>query len=298
MDGRVVQLYDYRKLEIPDEMLRIQIDEAQVEYNLQMLALRHGTESLEEVVEEGDLVYCQADDRSYPDGRTVLLYTGLHMPGAEMAEKDAIGGKLGTTFVTKLADKTVELTIKKIVRRMSAEVDDAWIKSLGIENVHTVADYKEQVRSRIKNDIMTERKKEVSYYIVTQIQEQSEFVYDEAAIQQYLDDSYESIVEEYKQYGEDISNEDPEDVKSGIFGQIKQGWLAKAFCEAEGLAVDESQAEEDAERMLEMMELTGEATMSKEELVKQELQGLYLTALYTYMEQYAADKIGGFYGND
>lgn len=298
MNGTVNRLYDYRNISIPEEMLRIQVDEDAIEYKVKMLALRYAEHGAAEVVEEGDLVFCKADQESYPDGRTILLYTGVKLPGAAMAEDAVLRRKVNDVVETVLQDRQVKLTIQKILRRTPATVSDDWIASLGLDGIRTVEAYRAQVRERMEKDILTERKKEISFYLVTQLEEQSEFSYDKEEMAAYLDTSYVDYVEECKQYGEDLTDVAPEDIKTGIFGQIKQGWMAQAFCEQEGIAVDRAEAEEDAERMLEMMALTGEDTVSKEELVEQGMQNLYLSALYTYMEGYAMEKIGGFNGND
>ena len=60
------------------------MDEQCVEEEIQKLSLRFAKETMADLVERGDIVYCQADKESYPDGRTIIAYTGLDIPGTDL----------------------------------------------------------------------------------------------------------------------------------------------------------------------------------------------------------------------
>lgn len=60
------------------------MDEQCVEEEIQKLSLRFAKETMADLVERGDIVYCQADKESYPDGRTIIVYTGLDIPGTDL----------------------------------------------------------------------------------------------------------------------------------------------------------------------------------------------------------------------
>ena len=89
MKGFVTKLCDIDSIEIPKEMLEIRVDEQQLEEKLSALSLRYAKEEPTETAQAGDTVFCQADRESYPDGRTILLYTSVPLPGAEDAETQA-----------------------------------------------------------------------------------------------------------------------------------------------------------------------------------------------------------------
>lgn len=124
MNGKVDKLYDIDSIAIPEELLKVSVDEQRIEEEVAMLSLRYAKESLADTAAESDLVYAKADQESYPDGRTILLYTAMNMPGAEEAAKAVIGKKAGDVVSAVLADKKVTLTVEKVLHREPVEVTD------------------------------------------------------------------------------------------------------------------------------------------------------------------------------
>ena len=120
MKGSVSKLCDVDRIAIPEELLEVKIDEACVEDGLKALSLRYAAETAADTVEAGDIVHCRADKAAYPDGRTVLLFTGTEIPGAEAAAANAIGKRVGDVFAAQLLEKNAELCVEKIVRRIPA----------------------------------------------------------------------------------------------------------------------------------------------------------------------------------
>ena len=90
MKGVVEKLCNIDSIAIPEELLDNHVDEHQVEAAVQALSVRYAKEEETEEVSKGDFVSCEADKESYPDGRTILIYAGMNLPGAEEAEADRI----------------------------------------------------------------------------------------------------------------------------------------------------------------------------------------------------------------
>ena len=186
MNGTVTKLCDVDSIGIPEDMLELRVDEGALDAEIGRLSLRCAREIPAETVEVGDVVYCWGDKEAYPDGRTILLYTATALPGAEEAAKAALGRKKGSNFQTSLMGKPLGLTVEKILRRESVEVNDALIAGLGIDGVNTLAEYRDSLRNKALADLKMERSKEIIRYLMEQMEAGSAFSYDEGEMEAYL----------------------------------------------------------------------------------------------------------------
>ena len=295
MNGTVTKLCNVDSIEIPVEMLELHVDEGTLETEIQKLSLRCAREIPAETVKMGDVVYCQGDKESYPDGRTILLYTAAALPGAEKAAEAALGKKKGDSFQASLMEKPVGLTVEKILRREPVEVNDALIASLGIDGVKTLAEYRSYLRDKTMADLRMERGKEITRYLMDQMEAGSAFAYDEMEMEAYL----RSAEQEYAAQGpmEDEPAMDLQGFREAVRSQAKQGWLAEAFCRERGIAIDEAQAQAEADQMAEMSSLMGEKPQNREELLTMARQNQCYTALFEHLDRIVNEKMGGSYGN-
>ena len=294
MNGKVDKLYDIDSIAIPEELLKVSVDEQRIEEEVGMLSLRYARESLADAAAESDLVYAKADQESYPDGRTILLYTAMNMPGAEKAAKAVIGKKAGDVVSTVLADKKVTLTVEKVLHREPVEVTDELIAGMGIEGVADVETYKAYLREKMTADKQMENNKEIVRHILDEMTANSTYSYDEEEAKAQTMAMAEQYQKEYEQMGETVT---VEEICEGMIAQEKQMWMAKAVCESKGIDVDTSSAEEDADRMIEMMQLTGEPVPDREEMIQMAVQDAYFTGLMSYIDNLVQQKMGGSNGN-
>ncbi len=294
MNGKVDKLYDIDSIAIPEELLKVSVDEQRIEEEVGMLSLRYARESLADAAAESDLVYAKADQESYPDGRTILLYTAMNMPGAEEAAKAVIGKKAGDVVSTVLADKKVTLTVEKVLHREPVEVTDELIAGMGIEGVADVETYKAYLREKMTADKQMENNKEIVRHILDEMTANSTYSYDEEEAKAQTMAMAEQYQKEYEQMGETVT---VEEICEGMIAQEKQMWMAKAVCESKGIDVDTSSAEEDADRMIEMMQLTGEPVPDREEMIQMAVQDAYFTGLMSYIDNLVQQKMGGSNGN-
>lgn len=294
MNGSVSRLCDIDSIVIPEDMLEISVNEQDVEDGVEALALRYAAETEVGTAEHGDVVHCRADETAYPDGRTVLIFTGVEMPSAEEAAKAAVGRKVGDVFETQLAGKPVRLTVEKIIRRTPVEVNDALIASIGIDGVTTVGEYKNHLREKALADISLEKHKMASIYLLDKLIDGSEYIYDEAEFEEFFQKNLSAYSAEDEMMG---MQADPEELRESALRQQKQCWAAEAFCKSRGIEIDKAAAEADADQMKEMMELMGEEVPPHEELIEMSLQSAYFDALFGYMDGIIEKKIGGSNGN-
>lgn len=287
MIGAVTKLYDIDRIEIPKELLDLRVAENEIEEKVQMLSLRYAKEYETEVAALGDTVFCKADDISYPDGRTILLYTGTRIPGGSDAVEKALGKRVNDCFSAALMEKTVTLTVRKILRRTPVEVNDALISRIGIEGVTTLAEYRAHVKEQMLADMRMERHKAIFAFFLGELEKKSEYAYD----QQELDAYIQSLIAQYPpDAGIEMSQEE---LRERVFSQIKESWIAEAFCKSRGIEIDMKEVEDAADQMLQMQELMGEEVPAKEEMMEMYLQNVRFGAMYEYVDKIATGKLGG-----
>lgn len=290
MNAVVKNLCDIDRIAIPQQMLRVCVDEKEVQADLVRLGLRCAEEKEADVVAAGDTAVCRADADSYPDGRMILLYTAVALPDAMDAAEAVIGKSRGESFETRLANKPVTLTVDKILRRIPAEVNDALVASLAIEGVSTVAEYEASVRARRLSDQRLEKSREITHYLVSKMLEECEFEYDAAQAEQMIAEEMELYAADCEADGVEMQ---PDEMREAILDQLKQGWMAKAFCESYDLAIDRAGAEEYTDQMLEMMKIMGEEAPAREAMLDMALQNEYFRAFYEYIDKLIERKMEG-----
>lgn len=290
MKGHVTKMCDPKDVRIPDEMLHVALEPQQVDDALRQLSLRYAQQTQVQQAQTGDIVYCRADQAGYPDGRTVQLYTGLKIPGAEKAANAALGKGIGDQVKTVLADKQVTLQVEKIIRPVPVQVNDALIASMGMDGVATMEAYRQHAESKMLADMKTEKRKMAVSYVLQEMLENSAFLYDEKEYDAYIAEHMDEMLAEYQSYDMDV---DEDEIRKGVLEQFKEGWLAEEFCKRSKINVDLTAAEEETDRMMEMMSLMGETVPDRETLLAESISNAYIIEMFKKLEMMVDEKMGG-----
>lgn len=285
MNGFVSRLCELDSVSVPAEMLEVKIDAQHIESEIEALSLRCAKESTVELAETGDLVRCRADKESYPDGRTILIFTGTELPAAKEAAAAALGKRAGDVFSAELAGKTVQLCVETVIRRTPVEVNDALIASLDIEGVDSVEAYRSYLNAKAEGEQKLERGKMIMRYLMDALINGSEYSYDEDEMQAY--------VEKTKAERPQPEGVTEEMVVESIVYQCKQMWVAEAFCRRQGIEVGQTEIEQMADQFAEMMQLMGEAVPERGELLEMARGELCLTPLFEHINSLIEQKFGG-----
>ncbi len=285
MNGFVSRLCDLDGVSVPDEMLEVRIDAQHIESEIEALSLRCAKESTVELAETGDLVRCRADKESYPDGRTILIFTGTELPAAKEAAAAALGKRAGDVFSAELAGKTVQLCVEAVIRRTPVEVNDALIASLDIEGVDSVEAYRSYLNAKAEGEQKLERGKMIMRYLMDALINGSEYSYDEDEMQAYI--------EKTKAERPQPEGVTEEMVVESIVYQCKQMWVAEAFCRRQGIEVGQTEIEQMADQFAEMMQLMGETVPERGELLEMARGELCLTPLFEHINSLIEQKFGG-----
>lgn len=267
MEVKVKKLYDVSKIVVPDEMKEWKTTDSQIQEQLEVLSRLSAKEENVSLVEKGDCVVLSCTEGALKD-RTVLLYPGLNLPGAEKAEEAVIGLAAGSELVTELHG-AVKLKIEKIVRRVPTAIDDALVQMQNIEGVTTVdayrAWYKETTDEANKERVL----KGINAYYIDMLAEQSEFEYDQTEIEQWIEEQ----IQMQKACGEEIPEEMFEMMRAEGPRPLFREAVAKAICEAEGFTFTPDMFEDELKMLVEQMP---EMEAMLDEYKEMYVQGAYM----------------------
>lgn len=144
MQSKMTSCYDYKQVEIKDELRKWKIPDREIRGELEALARDHSKEiEVEGAVKEGDSVrcICTAAEQESLKGRVILLYPGRRLPGAEEAERQVVGRKKDDQIDSRIGSRKLLLTIENVVRKKAWSVNDELAAVLHIPGVKTVEDY-------------------------------------------------------------------------------------------------------------------------------------------------------------
>ena len=144
MNSKLTCCFNYQTLTIPEELRRWKIPSEEIEKELHSLAGDHASDQpVEDEIRAGDSVRCQCVRCTDPDwqGRTVLLYPGRKLPGAEQAEAAVLGKKAGDCYSCTLGCAEMELKVLEALRRVEPEIGPELMWILNIPGVETVEDF-------------------------------------------------------------------------------------------------------------------------------------------------------------
>ncbi len=248
MKTKVTKLLDVELIPTPEDIPDWHVDEAAVDGLLSTLALQHATESEASEARTGDTVFCTAEGK-YAD-RTVLIYPGRSMPGAEAAEKAVLGAAPGGTVRTELGGAPAVLTVKKIVRRAPARIDDELIRGQQIDGVDTVEGYRVYIKDKTEEQNRSLSAKHLSAALREELIAGSEYDVDEAEQEAWTENAAQEMLKMYEAEGIDphVPEEGTdfltdEEVLDNFKTQLRPQFLAlavsRAFCEERGVAFEE-----------------------------------------------------------
>ena len=142
MKSTLMTYYDYRSEPVPESLTYWRVSDEEIQERLMAIARANAQEVSVALVETGDAVSCVCiGDSSIPGREHVLLYPGLDIPGAGIAERAVIGKRVGEAFDTVVGVNPLVLQVEEIRRRYPAQINDDLVQGEYIDGVKTVADF-------------------------------------------------------------------------------------------------------------------------------------------------------------
>lgn len=142
MRSRVLQVKDYREVDVKPLLKPFTPDEEALETELRRLANPYVRWESGETVSAGDQVLCRlVSDCSRFNREKVRFVAGSGMFHRQL-ESLSIGMTVGETRELDLPEGRVSLTLTGVMNRVVPALTDGMAEKLGLEGVHTVADYR------------------------------------------------------------------------------------------------------------------------------------------------------------
>lgn len=252
MKTQVTHLFDVKLIPTPEDIPEWRISDVEADQLISNLAAQRATELDVPAVCAGDAVFC-TDGQRFVE-RTVMIYPGRNMPGAEAAEAALTGAKTGDTVKTELCGAPAALTVKRIVRRLPAAIDDALIAGEHIDGVTTVNAYRKYIRGKTERENLSLSAKYLSSALREQLIECSEYAVDEEEREAWLEISAREMFDMYLQEGMDphipedgtdfLTDEQAmEQIKEDLRPQFLARAVSRAFCLSRGIVMGPEEAE-------------------------------------------------------
>lgn len=188
MKSAVTQLYDYKSIQIPEEMLSGRIEDAEIEAQLEVLARDHAKETEADVVQTGDSVACRGDSVCPRWNRERLLFYPGRGLCEEKLENACVGAKTGDMRQVETEDGAVQLTVLQIIRRIAPPVDNLLVQGEAIPGVETVQDYYGYYRSIHEPERRAQAARQAVQMLIKESVEKSEYRIDEEEADEWAGD--------------------------------------------------------------------------------------------------------------
>lgn len=202
-------IFDYKKANVSDVFLQLDIQEKEIEGSLLNIAKKHSTlEDVQDVVKDGDIVEVKIeDDQEKYNKNSVMISVGLGLFNKDF-EDNLIGMKLGETKVINIDENTVEAKILNAKRKVVPVITNEMIVEESIKDVNSIEDYRNYFIENKVSDYKKEYIEEKVEGILDEIIEKSEYLISD----EDLESIWKEIEEEWKEYeeegGEKITEEE------------------------------------------------------------------------------------------
>lgn len=254
MEIKVREIYDVSQIEVPKELGLWKVSDEQMDAQLKVLARLAAQDIPADKAQAGDCVRCICLSGEL-EGREVLLYPGMKIPGAEQAEAAVEGCGAGDVIHTVL-NGDAELQIREILRRKPAEVDDALIESLCMEGVGTLEAYRAWYKKTTAESNQTQAVKQIQNYMLDELAARSVVEADEAEMERGAEaQARQRFAFDMETGGMqmELTDEMLEELKQESRLQMRRDAVEKAFCEEQGFTFTPDMFEEEMREIAEMM---------------------------------------------
>lgn len=168
-EGKVTDVYDFRKVPVPEKLLEIPLDMQKVREKLEEVPEKFLTiEEATDAVCPGDIVTITLPEE------TVQMNVGKHFYDA-VWEDTLVGMKPGNevTLPARGANQTGRLT--QIKRRIYPPLTDELIVKLGLEGISTIGEYQAYIEERMIGMSRYQKEGALVQYVSKKVVEQSGF---------------------------------------------------------------------------------------------------------------------------
>lgn len=143
------KLYDFREVELPEALFALTWDPGTVEAEVQAVRERFLTIVPAETAQPGDFATFKLPAQGELKEKTVQVNIGKHFYDATF-EDSLVGLSVGAEVTMPVArEGSRRGVLVSLKRRELAELSDALIERMELEEVHTIADYREMHKQKL-----------------------------------------------------------------------------------------------------------------------------------------------------
>lgn len=293
-DEKVLELYDFRRVPVPDKLLEIKVSREELDRQVWDIAKRALTIGrAADGARAGDLVLVQLCSGNADEEQVqVNLGTGFWNP---FLEETLPGMKIGEAKEIVGTEGTQTVTVTDIKRREFPEITDELVCAQGIPSVDTVAKYRDFVKDRIASGLKRRKMQAISGVVIREVIQKSRF----GDLTQETERMYEDTRKNMRKtarakgvsYKELLAGYFPEKIKSTeererklkemCLQQIYEEFLGRGLAAQTGVSYSEADYEEEMRQLAESLQCTVAEMKAKRD---------YETYLsYAYKEYYAKE---------
>lgn len=302
MKSTVTKLFDRSLVVVPDELRKWHIDDSEVEEQLVTLARTHGTEIKADEVQKGDSVRLSCNDGKLKE-RVILIFPGLNLPGAAEAESAVLGCRAGDQVTAAINGNSLNMTVKEILRKIPAEIDDELAKKENLDGVNTLDDYRRAYRKKKEEQNRSQAKKMLSNFILDEITERSEYALDREEIEAWKEENaraeYNALIQDGEgpkitEDGKVLTEEEAiNQIKEEVEHYFKRELICDALCADMGISLEWKDLKPEFEQMIppELAAIMSEEEMkeAKESFMKNAAVTKVYDLLYKEADAYLED---------
>ncbi len=187
MRSRVLTLKDPRTVDLSGCLKPFALDRERLERELRRSTNPYIRWEKGTTVSAGDLVVCRLEGECPRFQKERVKFTvGSGMFHREL-EALSIGMTVGETRETDLPEGRVALTVTEVTNKIVPEISDELVEKMGLEGIHTVAEYTAYLTDRQKEEQFRNVSYEPIRYLTDQVIDGSEFVVYEEDWQKVID---------------------------------------------------------------------------------------------------------------
>ena len=290
MKSIVQTLCELDRIPVAPELRSWEIDETEADAKLEALSMEFAEETTAEMVDDGDCVTCSAEKGNLV-GRTILLYPGRKIPGAEEAEATLLGKKVGEKISTSISGSETVLVVTNILRHQPAIVNDTLIKKLGIEGIYSVSDYRAHILAEQEHTKRSNASRSISVTLLQGLIELSTYDIDQNEMDCWTKEQASQLFQELLDAGEDprlpeegfeiLTDEQAIDkLAKEMESNFKQLLISRAICKQKGICISQ---EEIQSQIKQLRDAGLKEQIDEEKLV----DGMYMSKLWGILNNYA-----------
>lgn len=185
MKSYLKKLLPYTEIEYGEQIVPIsseEINEA-LETETETLLLQHKAYTEAETVEKGDVVSVSSESLFAKFNKeNISVNAGLGLFDKDF-ENAVIGRNIGETFWAKLGDSEAKITVKSCKRLTVPTLSDTFVKSLKLDGINTVSEFKDYQKIRYLELLRSEYASYFAYDVFSEICEKSEWELDSGEVE-------------------------------------------------------------------------------------------------------------------